>query len=125
MGADMLIATLAIDEDLHPDFAAAHRAVDVITADRVEDPDEFLDLPDLATPEGLVALRADLHRCLDELERRLGGREFTWIPVRGANVYVTGGPSWGDSPTEAFDLIDRLRAVRGVLAAAEFEDELP
>jgi hypothetical protein len=124
MGAEMLIACLAIDEDLHPDFAAAHRAVDVVISSDIEERDEFLDLPDPDTRDGLSALHQDLHRCLTELEQALSGREFTCMALRGANVYVTGGFSWGDSPTEAFVLVNRLRAVRGVLAAAEFEDEL-
>jgi hypothetical protein len=123
MGADMLIASLAIEQGLDPDFAAAHRVVEVITGDRVEEADEFDDLPDLDSPEGLLALRADLHDRLDQLEQALCGREFTWTTVRGANVFVTGGLSWGDSPTEAFELVNRLRAVRGVLAATGFENE--
>lgn len=124
MGADMLIASLVIGEGQRPEFKAAHRAVDALTAAEVVEAEEFCDLPDLATSEGLRTLREDLHLRLDELERALDSREFTWTSVRGATVYVTGGLSWGESPTEAFDVVDRLRAVRGVLAAAGFEDEL-
>jgi hypothetical protein len=43
--------------------------------------------------------------------------------VRGATVYVTGGMSHGDAPTELFETIARLRAVKGVLAAVGFEGE--
>jgi hypothetical protein len=124
MGADMLIASLVIPSGAQPDFAAAHRRVEAVIAADIDEPDEFLDLPDPGTPEGLLALREDLHRCLTELEDALVGREFTWTEVRDAKVYLTGGLSWGDSPTEAFELVDRLRAVRGVLAAAGFEGEL-
>jgi hypothetical protein len=124
MGADMLIATLVIDEACYPDFAAAHRAIEVVTAADIEDEDEFCDMPDPQTGSGLSALRVDLHRCLNELELALSGREFTADSVRGATIYITGGLSWGDSPSEAFEIVNRLRAVRGVLRAAGFEDEL-
>jgi hypothetical protein len=123
MGADMLIASLVIPSGVQPDFAAAHRRVDAVISADIEDPDEFLELPDPDTIEGLLALRDDLHRCLAELEQALFGREFTWSEVRDAQVYVTGGLSWGDSPTEAFELVNRLRAVSGVLAAVGFEGE--
>lgn len=43
--------------------------------------------------------------------------------VRGATLYLTGGMSWGDSPTEIWNVIARLRSVRGVLTAAGFENE--
>ncbi|HEX3735216.1 MAG TPA: hypothetical protein VHU86_08680 [Solirubrobacterales bacterium] len=115
----MLIATLVLPARQHPDFAAAHRAVDAVTAADIEEPEEFSDLD----PDSESALHEDLHRQLDELERSFEGREFTWITVRGADVYVTGGLSWGDSPTHAFEIVDRLRAVRGILAAAGFEGE--
>jgi hypothetical protein len=123
MGADMLIASLVISNGTLPDFAAAHRRIEALTLADIDEPDEFLDLPDPGTPEGVLTLREDLHRRLAELEQALVGREFTWTDVRGAKVYVTGGLSWGDSPTEAFALVDRLRAARGVLAAAGFEGE--
>lgn len=122
MGADMLIAALVLPVGRRPDFAAAHRDVDTVAAADVAVRGEFHDL-DLDTEQGLQALRADLHRRLDELEQALDGREFNWITVRGANVYVTGGLSWGDSPTQAFKVVNRLRAVGGVLATAGFEGE--
>jgi hypothetical protein len=123
MGADMLIASLVLPKRVLPDFAAAHRRIESLGVADIEDSEEFCDLPDPRSAEGMRALREDLHRCLTELEEALVGREFTWTEVRGAQVYLTGGPSWGDSPTAAIRLVDRLRAVRGVLAAAGFEGE--
>src|SRR4051812_2724374 len=123
MGADMLIASLVIPSGAQPDFAAAHRRVEALMAADIDEPDEFLDLPDPGIPEGLLALREDLHQRLTELQDALTGREFTWTEVREARVYLTGGFSWGALPTEAFELVNRLRAARGVLAAAGFEGE--
>src|SRR4029077_8904977 len=113
MGADMVIVSLVIPEGHQPDFVAAHRAVNAVAAADIENPDEFYDV-DPESEAGLQGLRKDLHCQLDELEQALDGREFTWTTVRGASVYVTGGLSTGDSPTEAFEIVNRLRAVRGV-----------
>jgi hypothetical protein len=81
MGADMFIASLVIDEGREPDIAAAHRAVNAIAAADVIDRNELLELPDPNTREGPNALQEDLHRCLQELEQALGGREFTRTTV--------------------------------------------
>jgi hypothetical protein len=71
----------------------------------------------------MAAIRRALVEALDELECGLVGREVEWIEVRGATVYLTGGMSWGEAPTELFAAIDRLRCARGVLAAVGFEGE--
>ncbi|HWC48509.1 MAG TPA: hypothetical protein VG448_06485 [Solirubrobacterales bacterium] len=66
------------------------------------------------------ALRADLRELREAIESYL---EIAEMNVRGATLYLTGGMSWGDSPTEIWNVIARLRSVRGVLTAAGFENE--
>jgi|GEM_PF-1963298 len=122
MSADLLLAVLAIDEMQAPDFAAAHRAVEAIESVDVLEPD-FFDEVDPDEPEGLRAVRHRLHLDLRELQASLmSWRDVAEFPLRGALVYNSGGMSYGDSPTETFSLITRLRAVKGVLAAAGFEE---
>jgi len=121
VGADLLISALVIDEGAAPDFAAAHTAVDSIGAQQVEFPDEFWD-HDPETDLGLGAIREELHDSLAELEAALQqSRELTSMQLRGATVYLTGGLSSGDTPTELFETFMRLWAVPRVLAAAGFE----
>jgi hypothetical protein len=122
MSAELLLAVLVINEAQAPDFAAAHRAIEAIESADVLEPDFFDDCdPDEAA--GLRRIRHRFHLDLRELQTALmSWREVTEFMVRGALIYVSGGMSYGDSPTETFGLISRLRAVRGVLAAACFEE---
>ena len=122
MSAELLLAVLVIDEIKAPDFAAAHRAVEAIeSADILED-DHFEDR-DPEEPGDLRGIRHRLHLDLRDLEASLASwREVADFIVRGAVVYVSGGMSSGDPPTETYGLIWRLRAVDGVLAAAGFEE---
>lgn len=99
------------------------RAVDGLASQEVEEPD-FFDECDPDEPEGLrqirAQLRADLRQLREAIENWIEIADFT---VRGATVYVSGGISYGEPPTEVCTVISRLRAVRGVLAAAGFEEE--
>lgn len=122
MGADLFIAALVIDQAREPDFAAAKALIERLGREDVELPDEFYE-HDLETAEGIAGVRCLTAEALDDLECGLVSREVEWIDVRGARVFITGGMSWGDSPTQLFETITRLRAVRGILAAAGFEDE--
>lgn len=123
MGADLLITALMLDERREPDFEAAERAISALQGPDVTDPDWF-DGHDPDESEGLEQIRAVLRTDLRELREAIAGcREVAEMIVRGARLYLTGGMSWGDGPTEVWDVIARLRAVRGVLAAAGFEGE--
>lgn len=122
MSADLLITALVLDEDREVDYEAADRAIVALDASGVLEPDFFDEDPD--ERKGLkricASLRADLRTLHEAIEGHL---EFAEMNVRGATLYVTGGLSWGDSPTEVWLVIARLRSVRGVLAAAGFEHE--
>jgi hypothetical protein len=121
MGADLLVSALVIDRGREPEFAAARIAIDSIRASDIEVPDEFWD-EDPDSEGGLEAIRYQLRDSLTELEAALQqSRELTWFELRGATVYLTGGLSTGEAPTELFEAFTRLYAVPVVLAAAGFE----
>jgi hypothetical protein len=122
MGADLLIVSLVIDKAREPDFDAGHEAIENLASIDVEAPDEFFEY-DCDNDEGMTEIRRQLADALEELRCGLVSREVEWIELRGARVYVTGGMSWGDTPTHLFETIVRLRAVRGVLTAVGFEGE--
>lgn len=123
MSADMLITALLIDEGREPDFEAADLVAATLASCDVIEPDRFADHdPDAA--DDLRQIRSTVRSDLRSLQRALAeSSEVREMTVRRMKVYLTGGLSWGDGPTEVWDVIARLRAVRGVLTAAGFEDE--
>ena len=123
MSADLIIHTLIVDERREIDFKAARRAIEHLGPEDVEDLDEF-DCVDPAEPERLQEVREQLYRDLQGLQDAIANWiDISELRVRGAIVYISGGMSHGDAPTEVCDVISRLRAVRGVLEAAGFEEE--
>jgi hypothetical protein len=68
------------------------------------------------------AVRAALSGVVDRVEHAIsdGSRELSTIEVPGWRIYLTGGQSWGDPPTELFeDFLDFDEA--GLSAAAGFD----
>lgn len=114
MGADMLIQALVIDAKRKPDWAAARAAIEAMTVEELTpDYDELLDPTEKEAREEVEA-RAELadnrqQELVDAVayvEQALSGdnRLVAQIQIRGADVYVIGGESWGDAPegTEEF-----------------------
>jgi hypothetical protein len=123
MSVDLLMAALVVDEDRELDFEAADRALGALSSDDVIESD-FFDDHDPDEPDGLAEIRSVLRTDLSKLRKAIEqGVQIVELRLRGAAVYVTGGMSYGDGPTEVWDVIARLRAVRGVLAAVGFEEE--
>ncbi len=120
MGADMLIAAIAVrsDRTVPLTFDHGRRAVDAVTdADAFEfddpesdlealidrfDPDTDLDADGSPT---IGAARRAGQRIVDELEEALDGDEVASIVAAGYRIYLSGGMSWGDRPTDAADTI--------------------
>lgn len=114
MGNDLLISTLAIQSDRKPDWDAARKLIPTLTAEELEravfdwsggdppgDENGELDIP---------ACQKMLSEVLDEVwaivENGIEHRHLYATPyiVPGWTVWITGGDSWGDSPSDEFDL---------------------
>lgn len=120
MGADMLIAAIAVPADRSQplDFDAGRGLIQAITdaalfefddpesqlEDLVDDFDPAVHLDADGSPTLDVAKGAG-ERIIDELQKALDSRDTTFITVAGYRIYVSGGLSWGDAPTEAADAI--------------------
>ena len=133
MGADFLVSFLTADPKAEIDFTAGRRAIEELGASPLSSwPADFLDYagvnPDLSSKDdkGTREVRADL---VDGLETDLrlleaaveGSRRDVWIgEIGGKSVVLTGGPSWGDVPTDAFEAFNRL-ALAGVTRAMGFD----
>jgi hypothetical protein len=137
MGANLLLTCAVIDTDKPPDWEAAGLRINAMTAEQFQDNTLLLDQfdPDLVTyhadpgSDGEQGERLNTEPLRDRL--RADVREFReaiegertdidYLLVRDAKVWVTGGMSWGDQPSELCSPVHRLH-LAGVLAAAGFD----
>lgn len=119
MGADLLLEAAVIDAEATPDWAAAERSIEELKS--------FEDLHDpyCFGAETIAEAKGALRERLDVLREAMEGairRDLNELVIRGARVVISGGPSWGDVPTEMFEVISNLHR-EGVLEAAGFDME--
>jgi len=104
MGADLLIHTLMWDKKRKLDFKAGHRVIDEM------DDDDSLNAE--------CVCKEDLHAALKDVEDSLdGSRDAFTFDLLHLNVFITGGMSWGDSPTETYNSVQNLVSFPQVLDA--------
>lgn len=129
MGGDMLVACLVIPEGKKPDWAAGEAEIKRLAKlPRKAWPPEFLErhmqedvdetLEGQERDEMIVTLSSDFNDARLAFDGKL--RSATWLDVGGKRVLLSGGISWGDSPTEMYDTFDRLND-SGVAKAIGFE----
>ena len=141
MGADLIGTVLVIDKDKEPDWAAAEKWAENLTADELlgeQISDAFentIPCDDEVSPENIEALSdEELKFCADERRERLlfciketksafdeYWRNTMYFYVRGAKVFVLAETSWGDSPEGLEELT--LFELSGASKAAGFENE--
>lgn len=56
-----------------------------------------------APPETTQDARDDLQVVIQQFFECLDWRDVTWIRVTDKIVFITGGMSWGDTPTDSYD----------------------
>ena len=121
MGADMMIATLTIPlKDLEgPEMGKTFKNyepkieafIKTMTTEELmvcwdnagreyDDETALKDTLAMAT-EGLTKIQIETIDVLKGLQPD-GAREFSYITHKGDRIYVTGGMSWGDDPTDSF-----------------------
>lgn len=109
MGADMILSAVSISKKKKPDFKKGEALIKKLAMTPVEKwPKEFMERYSDETDIGPMV--TTLRESLSELERAWSGhhREAAWMHVCGRKLIVTGGLSWGDSPTELMNDIDNL-----------------
>ena len=111
MGADMSLATLpafAITNQRLAKLLKTIEAIDVKTTSK-----ENLENWELEDLEAEKSGAFDGARTLRDM---IGGREVETLTVSGADyaIWVTGGMSWGDPPTEAYEPFCHMNAFEEV-----------
>jgi hypothetical protein len=124
MGADLIVTGAWAPVGRKMDRDAAYRTVGALEEGDMAQLEEETG----EAYESLAALRESLLVSLKEFESVWTGeayaRDMAGIEVGQYSVLLTGGMSWGDTPTESYDVIRRLEAA-GVLRAAGFYDAEP
>lgn len=118
MGADFLfahfIAPVEREEDLNLDFDAAHSFIDATdwsghhVIDMFDHRVNFSDDSEAARAKVNEVSRASLHRAVDNMRGFTRRRDVGWFSRNGETVFITGGMSWGDAPTDLYRTFDLL-----------------
>lgn len=121
MGMDLLVSTLVIDHGRDPDWKAMHEFLSTVPADVLNSTEEFQMLHEDENEEDY---RSKLDSDITMIEQAYNGeyRMSFVMHIRDADVFITGGGSWGESPTDEFDAVNRLDQVPGLIAAGGFDD---
>lgn len=119
MGADFLfahfIAPVERAEDLDLDFDAAREFIDSTDwNEHVEVIDQFdhrirvNDNSEAARAKVNEVAREVLHHAVNNMRGFINRRDVGWLYRDGETVFLTGGMSWGDAPTELYRTFDLL-----------------
>ncbi len=137
MAQCLVLTYLQLPAEGDPDYAAGHAAVDRLTVADLDMTGSIVDAVDhdLAATEPpagagdewptqhdfLVAVRRRLRRRIDELRAGYTDEQaitdFAVFSLFGRRVLFTGGLTWGDPPTELYEVIDELSEFPAVLHA--------
>ena len=100
MGADMIIQHVPAFKSSPERIAALKQIVEIMD-------EESQDFSMFSKEEVLASI--------DEYPTLQDSREITlFVPEKGSIYYVTGGLSWGDSPTEIFDTLQKMATINDV-----------
>lgn len=111
MGADFLIYRVRVEVSKEQALAALEALSDEALFQRLEDVDSLsvwdLEAEDETFDGSMAEIRQQLRDALDDVYDG-DRRDWTVIEIDGVDELVSGGMSWGDTPTEACDIIQLL-----------------
>jgi hypothetical protein len=122
MGADFIFTTIIINEDkniknLEGQLLDKCRAL-TIKDFTDTDTSVIADTLDLdVTPKTLPNIIERFEDIIDDAFKAMDGREANYMTFMGYKIYLTGGLSWGDVPTDAFLCFDNFNSLPECLHA--------
>lgn len=126
MGADLLLEAVWSRVDTELDYESGKRIAQTLAEDAVRRLREQAPYLEDSSAEEVRERAADMVQMVQEgFDPAMYARDvFTLRSPDGRWwVHLTGGTSWGDSPSELFDALNELAAVPEVLAAIGFVTE--
>ena len=125
MGADLIVATVAMRKDINPDWEKARTFISEADPDKLRRAYAYYQQYDSIDEVGTAdEIRAEARSALSDLEDawEYGSRDFAMVYIADLQILITGEMSYGDSPA-GVTVIETARAV-GTLHAAGFIGEL-
>lgn len=126
MGADLIVQFVMLEQGKRPVWRKAKQAIRALAGKQLSQwPEAYLDYRFggiRVAPEQRNAEIARLEQHLTDLQRawKEGFRDTVLLEIGSKQLLLTGGPSWGDVPTESYDMFEELIAA-GIVEAAGFE----
>lgn len=120
MGADLILSHAWIWKDRQPNLRRGVAHLEDLAEKPLDQwPTDFRELELIEDDQKAVVKQ--LYDDYDQFVAGIGGhrRDVSWIEVGPYMIYLTGGMSQGDPPTDATEIFDRLTAA-GVLDAMGF-----
>ena len=111
MGADLIINCVAINTNQSLDETRNNmlKEVDDIKEISEEIKTYYCEgLYEYDIPQDLEKIKSDLKEGINQFFDCLNARDVSWIVHKGDKIYITGGLSWGDSPTESSNKFNRF-----------------
>lgn len=65
----------------------------------------------MAIPEDIAEVKKEFVDLIKETFTSLEYRDVTYTQHKGDVLYITGGMSWGDSPTDSFDTFNKFSSL--------------
>jgi len=117
MGADMCVCLFyrPISNTFKPDWKIGHDAINAFTHNQLQEVEHLGDDD--------KAIKTSLHDKLDNIKDAVtnGSRELTTLEFPPYLVYITGGMSWGESPSDIYNDINDLTTM-GILNDIGYND---
>lgn len=122
MGADLLLIGLVQDENTTLNWPAGRRFIQRMPANELQAiMEEINGDPCDTVTEARKEANAIISALKTEVTNGVVARDaYSW-QIRGAILHIRGGTSWGDSPSEGFDVFCNAYYFPGALVSIGFE----
>lgn len=122
MGADLCMQWLIWEKDVPLDWGAGDAFLLAKAKENFDPENHEATVEETPVDDGEMYSYLEMKADLDSLKSILknGSRDCYYLEIKHLCMMCTGGMSWGDSPTDSYDLISRISEVVGLQEAIGF-----
>jgi len=120
MGADLIIEYVIIENgDVNKEKEMMLKGIDKLNEKGIEDLKKFFeDECSYIVGKDIGSIKKEFGEIVEEVLEK-GYRDTTYFEHKGDTIFLTGGMSWGDSPTESCDSFHKYNLIKSMM----MEDE--